>query len=135
METLHYTLPEFKLSEPGQALLDFCGRYPQSEAQQLLWKWFILALKDSRTTNNNLSNTEIMSFYEDLKTLVSAVYQLHELPGEATSPQLPQEVLPANASLAAALDILHATVSPNWVLLVCPPEECQAGPRGGQAGS
>lgn len=123
MNNMPYTLPEFKLSEPDQALTDFCSRYPKPEAQQRLWKWFILALKDRRAASASAQHTELIAFYEDLKTLVSAVYQLHDQPGEDTVPlSVPETPLPGNASLAAALDMLHATVSPNWVLLVCPPE-------------
>ena len=123
MNNIPYTLPEFRLSEPDQALTDFCSRHPQHEAQQRLWKWFTLALKDSRTTNSSPRNTELIAFYEDLKTLVSAVYQLHDQPAENTvSPTAPAAPLPGNASLAAALDLLHATFASNWVLVVCPPD-------------
>src|SRR5690606_20244073 len=97
METMPYTLPEFKLSEPDQALLDFCARHPKHEAQQRLWKWFILALKDSCATVTCPQNKELITFYEDLKTLVSALYQLHDLPGEMLPPR-PQKTA---SSLAA----------------------------------
>lgn len=121
METMPYTLPEFKLSEPDQALLDFCARYPQHEAQQRLWKWFILALKDSKSSC--LNNTELITFYEDLKTLVSALYQLHDLPGEV-QPNLSKITATAIEAmpLAEAMDLLHTSVDASWVLLISPPE-------------
>jgi hypothetical protein len=123
METMPYTLPEFKLSEPDQALMDFCARHSQKEAQQRLWQWYILALKDSKTSF--ILNTELITFYEDLKMLVSALYQLHELPDQTGpgTPRLSTAPVPLeNISLAEALESLHANVSANWVLLVCPPE-------------
>ncbi|WP_139337832.1 hypothetical protein [Pontibacter indicus] len=118
-----YTLPEFKLSEPDQALLDFCARYPQHEAQQRLWKWFILALKDSRATITCSKNTELITFYEDLKTLVSALYQLHDLPGDML-PEPIEKAAPSleAAPLAEALDLLHTSVDASWMLLISPPE-------------
>ncbi|MBX0334837.1 hypothetical protein K3G39_16475 [Pontibacter sp. HSC-14F20] len=122
METMPYTLPEFKLSEPDQALLDFCARHPKHEAQQRLWKWFILALKNSKSSC--VLNTELISFYEDINTLVSALYQLHDLPDKTGSP--PQlsttPICPEKVSLAEALESLHTSVSANWMLLVCPPD-------------
>ncbi|WP_299984986.1 hypothetical protein [uncultured Pontibacter sp.] len=122
METMPYTLPEFKLSEPDQTLMDFCARHPQHEAQQRLWKWFILALKDSKSSC--IHNTELITFYEDLKTLVSALYQLHDMPEKTGStPQLSNKTTcPEKASLAEALESLHTNVSANWMLLVCPPD-------------
>lgn len=123
METMPYTLPEFKLSEPDQALMDFCARYPQHEAQQRLWKWFILALKDSRLPITCPQNKELIAFYEDLKTLVSAVYQLHDLPGEMLPHPHEKTAPPLEATpLAEALDLLHASVDASWVLLISPPE-------------
>lgn len=119
-----YSLPEFKLSEPDQALLDFCGRYPQAETQQRLRHWFSLALRDSRAVSCR-QNTELITFYEDLKTLVSAVYQLHDLPGQTGpgTPSLNAAPVPSeHVSLSGALEALHANVSANWILLVCPPE-------------
>ena len=122
METMRYTLPEFRLLEPDQCLLDFCARYPQHEAQQRLWKWYTLALKDSKSSS--FLNTELITFYEDLKTLISALYQLHDMPDQTSSaPQLSKTLAcPEKVSLAEALDSLHTNVSANWVLLVCPPE-------------
>lgn len=123
METMPYTLPEFKLSEPDQALLDFCSRHPQHEAQHRLWKWFILALKDSRATITCPHNKELITFYEDLKTLVSAVYQLHDLPGKTLPNPLERTASPLTVTpLAEALDLLHTSVDANWVLLISPPE-------------
>ena len=126
METLNYTLPEFKLSEPDMELLDFCARYSREEAQQKLWKWFILALKDSQANAPAASTTELIAFYEQLKKLLSAVYQLHDLDLAPRSLHREEEAqkhtAPQPASLAEALDTLHHTVSHDWILLICPPE-------------
>ncbi|MDX5483117.1 MAG: hypothetical protein LPK07_15670 [Hymenobacteraceae bacterium] len=131
METLHDALPQVNFSVSGLELPDFCARYSQEEAQQQLWKWFVLALKDSQTSVPSASTSELIVFYEQLRKLLSAVYQLHDhltlvpVPGPVHREEETchgQHIPPQPASLAAALDTLHHTVSHGWILLICPPE-------------
>ena len=122
--------PSQNQQAPQQVLQHFCTAYSSTEAQQALWKWFILALKADYDGLNSARTTQLISFYENIKALVSAVYQLHDLP-----PQEKEAFLTGTnereqfqgkgckeVSIATALDVLHNKVHHNWTLLICPPE-------------
>ncbi|WP_439879710.1 hypothetical protein ACSX1A_11030 [Pontibacter sp. MBLB2868] len=129
METLPITKSKQTSAPPQQALQHFCTAYSHCEAQQMLWKWFILALKADYDGLNSARTTQLISFYENIKALISAVYQLHDLPPEkgqapltTTSQQTSRESGCKEVSIATALDVLHNKMHHNWTLLICPPE-------------
>lgn len=95
---------------PAQIIHSFCSHYPEEAAQLEIRRWFILALKANYDGLTTVRTTKLISFYEQLKTVLSALYRQTEEPD--TPP-----------SLALALEELSQYLSPNWTLLVAPPEE------------
>ncbi len=95
---------------PAEILQDFCSRHPEEAVQLEIRRWFILALKANYDGLTTVRTTKLIAFYEQLKMVLSALYRLTEEPD--TPP-----------SLALALEELSQYLSPNWMLLVAPPEE------------
>lgn len=126
-QTLQHEKTQLPLNQ-AQAINTFCSHYTLEQAQQELWRWCILALKNNYDGLSSERTTNLITFYENLKTLVSAVYQLHDQYAQEASQTLnPGEpdfgISPAaGASLSAALDTLHTKLSHNWTLLICPPD-------------
>ncbi|TPE42455.1 hypothetical protein [Pontibacter mangrovi] len=94
---------------PLDILQAFCARHPEEEVQLEIRRWFILALKANYDGLSTVRTTRLISFYEQLRTVISALYRLED--DTATPP-----------SLALALEELSLYLTPNWTLLVAPPE-------------
>ena len=112
---------------PVQVLAHFCNAHTHQEAQQLLWKWCILALKDSYDGLSTARTTELLTYYENLRAVITAVHQLHQqplpaIPGPVTLPPAANNPAQVPGPVSAALDTLHRNLSHNWSLLICPPE-------------
>lgn len=111
-----------------QAVRHFCKAYPAEQAQQELWRWFILALKEGYDGLSSARTTNLITFYENLKTHISAVYQIHDLSSQEETVSLTTNdtkfgnSTAESTSLAAALNTLHTQLSHSWTLLICPPE-------------
>jgi hypothetical protein len=94
---------------PADILQDFCARHTEEAVQLEIRRWFILALKANYDGLSTVRTTKLISFYEQLRTMLSALYRLTDEPD--TPP-----------SLAMALEELSLYLTPNWTLLVAPPE-------------
>lgn len=95
---------------PAEILQDFCSRHSEEAVQLEIRRWFILALKANYDGLTTVRTTKLISFYEQLKTVLSALYRLAD---ESDTPP----------SLALALEELSQYLTPNWTLLVAPPDE------------
>ncbi|WP_276499392.1 hypothetical protein [Pontibacter litorisediminis] len=130
MKTYNPTSPNQAYPYPEKELHHFCSLYPQEEAQQELWRWFIRSLKQGYDGLSSTRTTNLITFYENLKKLISAVYQLHDLSRNEAQEEIAEDSYPAAAAempseagpVARALETLHHNMPQSWTLLICPPE-------------
>ena len=94
----------------AEIIHSFCSRHPEEAVQLEIRRWFILALKANYDGLITVRTTKLISFYDQLQKVIAALYRLKEEPG--TPP-----------SLSQALEELSQYLTPNWTLLVAPPEE------------
>lgn len=102
--TKHFTTPA-----PADILQDFCANHTEEAVQLEIKRWFILALKANYDGLSSVRTTKLISFYEQLRAVLSALYRLADK--RDTPP-----------SLALALEELSLSLTPNWTLLVAPSE-------------
>ncbi|AKD04300.1 hypothetical protein PKOR_15900 [Pontibacter korlensis] len=88
-------------------LQHFCARYPEEAVQLEIRRWFILALKDDYDGLCSGRTRHLITFFEQLRQVLSALYRLQDNPDTI-------------APLALALENLSQQLTPNWTLLVDP---------------
>lgn len=100
--TKHFATPA-----PTDILQNFCACHTEVAAQLEIRRWFILALKANYDGLSSVRTTTLISFYEQLRAVITALYRLEDDPG--TPP-----------SLSLALEELRPYLRPNTLLLFEP---------------
>ncbi|TPE42411.1 hypothetical protein [Pontibacter mangrovi] len=122
--------PTRSLPEPISGLRAFRQAYTKEEAQQELCRWFVCSLQQNYDGLSSDRTINLITFYENLKELISAVYQFHDLRGKGAQEALRQQAStmlhPDSAAhagaISQALDTLHHRMPQSWTLLISPPE-------------
>ena len=72
--------PPIPATTPADTIRAFRLAYTLEEVQEELWRCLQPRLLASFTEQNSESTNQLASFYENIEILISAVYQLPDLP-------------------------------------------------------
>jgi hypothetical protein len=63
---------------PQAVLSNFCDNYHLHEVKQILWDWLVTAMgKPHSTYDEGKERSNLLFFYENIETLVEAVYTIN----------------------------------------------------------